>query len=313
MLVARISALLTLLAATFAASVARAEERDAVAAEAVFREGRKAVEDGDYARACPKFEESYRLDPAQGTLLNLADCEEHVGKLASAWVHYRSLLERLPKDDDRRAHANEHWSALDHRLPRLTLTLDTGAPQNARVLRDGVELGPAARDVAMAVDPGPHAVKVRADGRAERSFDIELREGESRALVVAPGGPLALPTVASPATGPVVPSTESGSTRRIAAWVTLGVGAVSLGVGTYFGLHALSKESDSQALCTGDVCRDPSGLDAHTAAQSSALAADVFIGVGIAAVATAAVLIITSKPPPSARALGRRVVLGVSW
>ena len=46
------------------------EGRDPAAAEALFRAARSAVERGDYRSACPKFEESHRLDPAVGTLFN---------------------------------------------------------------------------------------------------------------------------------------------------------------------------------------------------------------------------------------------------
>ncbi len=56
----------------FAAS-ASANQRDPAAAEALFRSGRVAIEKGDYASACPKFEESSRLDPAVGTTCNLPD------------------------------------------------------------------------------------------------------------------------------------------------------------------------------------------------------------------------------------------------
>jgi hypothetical protein len=53
-------------------------------------------------------------------------------------------------------------------------------------------------------------------------------------------------------------------------------------------------------------------VDAHSAARSSALAADVFIGVGIVAVAAGAYLLLTSKAPP-VHAVGRGFVLGASW
>src|SRR6185312_16344577 len=58
-------------------------------AMALFRQGRALAERGDWAGACPLFEESHRLQPdAIGILLNLADCQAHTGKLASAWSNY---------------------------------------------------------------------------------------------------------------------------------------------------------------------------------------------------------------------------------
>src|SRR5687768_2981870 len=63
-------------AIAISAASAGAEPRDAAAAEALFRQGRQAADAGDHAKACEKFKESNRLDPALGTVFNIADCEE---------------------------------------------------------------------------------------------------------------------------------------------------------------------------------------------------------------------------------------------
>src|SRR4051812_28534695 len=71
---------------------------DSISAEALFAAGREAAQRGDYRQACDKFAESQRLDPAPGTLINLGDCNEHLGLLASAWRYYREAADRLPGD-----------------------------------------------------------------------------------------------------------------------------------------------------------------------------------------------------------------------
>ena len=64
--------------------VARADNQ--AAAEALFRKAKALATDGEWAEASPKFAASFELDEQLGTLMNLADCREHLGKLATAWT-----------------------------------------------------------------------------------------------------------------------------------------------------------------------------------------------------------------------------------
>src|SRR6185312_10516239 len=65
---------------------------DEVAAAALFRAGRELVAAGDYAAGCPKFEASLKLHASASTLLNIARCHEHEGRLATAWLDYQRGL-----------------------------------------------------------------------------------------------------------------------------------------------------------------------------------------------------------------------------
>src|SRR6185436_15146558 len=141
-------------------SRAGAQARDAAAGEALFQEGRRLMKAGDFTAACPKLEESLRLDPALGTLVNLASCEEQVGHTATAWQHWRAAADQLPSSDKRRATAVARAGALEKVLPRLTIALGADVSPDAEVKRDGVRLGRASLGLPLPVDPGRHIVIV---------------------------------------------------------------------------------------------------------------------------------------------------------
>jgi hypothetical protein len=82
-----------------------------------------------------------------------------------------------------------------------------------------------------------------------------------------------------------------------------GVAVVGLAAGTYFGLDAFSKHSDSNALCpTANACT-PAGLSANEQSKTSADRATVLFGVSIAALGAAAYLWFSGAPAPASSAI----------
>lgn len=285
---------------------------DPVTAEALFRDGRRAVEVGNYALACAKFDESDHLDPAAGTLLNLADCEQNRGQLARAWQHFEQLYEELPPSDERRAIAEARARLLEKRVPKLRIVLAASGP--ATVKRDDTVLGPASLGVSQPVDPGRHIVVVSSPGRWDHRYELEVGEGQGKELSVAPGDPLQAPgadatstPMPTPTAGaadapseptpspPPPPPASEASPQRTAAYVLGGFGAASLVTGAVFGVTALSQLSSANAHCTGNTCASQDAVNQFHAAQSFALVADVTMGVGIACIATAVVLGLTGS------------------
>src|SRR5262249_39294529 len=88
---------------------------DQATAEALFREARALMLSGKFGDACPKLAESQRLDPGGGTQLLLAQCYEHEGLLASAWLVYSDAIasSRSANRADREKLAREHLAALE--------------------------------------------------------------------------------------------------------------------------------------------------------------------------------------------------------
>src|SRR4051812_44124092 len=115
---------------------------DKALATVLFQEGRALMSGGHVAEACVKLEESQRLDPSGGTLLNLALCHEQEGRLARSWSEFNdaAALARGDGRRDREPAANDHALALAPRLSTLTVIVPAAADVNGlRIERDGRE------------------------------------------------------------------------------------------------------------------------------------------------------------------------------
>ena len=282
-------------------ALAQAEPtRDAAAAETFFAEGRALLKAGRLAEACSKFEASQRLDPANGTLMNLADCYEKVGRLASSWLAFREAAASAEAAGQaaRASHARTRAAGIEPRLCRLRV--DVHPTIVVPVLRDGTTLDRAVWGESVPVDPGTHTVVVRANG-----LDVWTRSVEVSPAT--PGGPCETVSVSIPAipgteilsepTPPpaatTTPARPAGSTapekqapivvtqRSPVPLVVAGVGALGMGVGAIFGLAAKSKWDDAKAKCTPDGCGDESQSLASTARTDATIGSIGVIGGGV--------------------------------
>jgi hypothetical protein len=289
---------------------ARAQGSDPAAADALFQEGRRAMDAGKYEAACAKFRESQRLDPAVGTQFNLADCEERRGHLAESWSLFRAVAEQLPKGDERLAIAKKRAAALEPRLARLTIVTAPSAPPGTTVRRDGVELGAASFGVAIAVDPGAHEVVVTSPGRATQTVVVRLAERESKTIDVAPGAPLPSAPAAEHADAPLAavqpdaPSDAPGSSRRTLAFVIGGVGIAAAAAGAITGGVVLAdkRTADENCPAPSHVCRNRAGAGAVDQGRTLGPVTTVLLVAGAAGIGTGAVLVLTSPGKRSATA-----------
>src|SRR6202023_3380435 len=123
-----------------AASSRPARAGDVATAQVLFDEGRRRMAEHDYANACPKLAESQRLSPAVGTEFNLADCWEHVGKLASSWAAFLDVADLTHRrgEREREQAARQRAAALEPRLGRLIIDVPAARRvANLEVTRDG--------------------------------------------------------------------------------------------------------------------------------------------------------------------------------
>jgi hypothetical protein len=263
---------------------ALAQSSNAAIAETAFTRGKELMAEGKPAEACPKFEESHRLDPSVGALLNLARCYEQLGRTASAWVRYKeaATLARSLGQAERETVARDLAKTLEPKLSRVRIEA-TKRLQTMRITRNGEEVGLALLGDPLPVDPGKLKIEVTAPGYTSWSTEIEIAKESDLKTVLIPE----LKTSQS----------DTGSTPgplRMAAFVLTGVGVGALGVGGVFGGLAIKEKGTADPLCPNKSC-NAEGFGHIETAQSRALASSVLIGVGAAAIGTSVVLFVVSR------------------
>jgi hypothetical protein len=262
------------------AAVAQAADQ----AEEAFQKGRILLNEGRYAEACRNFEESQQADPASGTLLALAYCQELSGLLASALRNYRAAAELAEQEGhaERSAAAKERSRAMAGRVSQLTVIVPVKIAQLAelRVTLNGNELEKARFGRPIPVDGGTHKLEASVAGQPSWAATVAVEsEADQKTLVVEVFAPPAVRTVdgrAQPkAQLPGARGEDEGPSRALTyASVGFAGGAVvGLGLGVGFGLSAHSKNRDSEQ---NGHC-DATGCDAEgTRLRNEALtAADV--------------------------------------
>lgn len=139
-----------------------AADDSAARADALFEEGRTLMASGDNEAACTKFEESQAIRPGIGTLFNLAECHEKIGKLVFAYREYSEVAERtkVALQADREKIARERLVALEARVARVVVTVPD-EHRDAKITLDGQDLPPAAWNVAQPLEPGEHTIKAQ--------------------------------------------------------------------------------------------------------------------------------------------------------
>jgi len=292
----------------FVVGTARAAGSDAstkaAGAETLYEEARRLMKQGDFERACPKFKQSYDLDPGGGTLLNLAECYEKQGKFASAWSTFKEAQVIAQRDgrSERVDYAQKHLAIVEPKLSKITIEVPTEADEpGLTVTLDGAPLGAAAWGVGMPVDPGTHHVVASAPYKTRYEQSVEIDSGSTTLKIpkLADGSAAAVAPRAVDTDTEKKPVADEGTTgragngRRTAGFVIGGVGIVALGVGSYFGLRAFSKWSDREDNCVGGC--NSRAKTASDDAQSAATAANVGIGLGLVAVGVGTYLVLSSK------------------
>jgi hypothetical protein len=279
-------------------------------ADRVFCEGRMAANAGDYTTARARFLESERLEPAPGTLLNVADCEVHLGLLVAAREHFELAASGFPRGDSRRTWAATQASQIEKRLAHLTLRLDPQAPVGTAITMGGSAVDPSAMGHPALADPGAVQIVVTAPGRVARTLTLTLAEGQSLDEVLTVGDPLpateAPPAAAPPSTEPATPAMVRSYPLRPVGYVVAGVGVAGLVAGSVAGILALDKASTMKSHCNTStwVC-DSQGVDAAQSGGTLATVSNISLVAGavLGGVGAYLVFLYSSMEAPAATSL----------
>ena len=288
-------------------ALAAPSRQDVAKADKLFREARTLMSQGKFDVACPKLEESEKLDPAPGTRYQLAVCYEATGRPATALALYLEVadLAKSAGFKDKEKVAREKAEALEPKVPRIVIEVKAARPAGLAITRDGAPVEEAQYNRPILVDPGDYVIEATAPERKPFKTTVAVKGEGARVSV-----PISLIPVEDfsrkEVPEPPPPSSPFGA-QRIAA---IAVGAAGVGgvvAGSVFGMSAkdaYEKAMGDPSLCPTKKTCYPEGKSLVDQAQSDALASTITFIAGGLALAGGVVLFVTA-PSSSAPVKGQ--------
>jgi hypothetical protein len=249
--------------------------QDQAVAQSLYDEAKKLVAAGKVADACPKFEESQRLDPTPVTEFYLADCYDRTGRTASAWTTFLDLAASEHKIGGRKSVerervARERARALESKLSQLVIEVPSAARVTGlAVTRDGTAVREGQWGAPVAVDPGKHTIEASAPGKKAWSTTQEVHGTGTTTVRVEALADVPAPEVvppphpSTPEPSPPPPEQSSASPLKTVGLVAGGVGVAGLIAGGVLGALALSKNSAANSGHCGGALGGPNQCDAQ--------------------------------------------------
>lgn len=282
-------------------------------AKDLFARGRELRTHGDCAGAVALFRKAYTLYPAGlGSLRNIAECEEQIGHYASsrrAWLELKRALltENDPKYAGWSQDAEQAAARLEPKLATLTVDVTARTPEGTaaplrevEVTLNGEELPAALLGTPLERDPGHYVVRAAGPNvQAPQESAVDLTAGVTRraslTVVVSPPGPAdPIPDAGRPLPVSAPPEETSGSSKRTAAWIAIGVGAASLvAMGVSLGVRQAALD-DLDAACGSHRNCSPDLRSTVSRGQTASTLVTVFSVVGGVALTSGLVLLATS-------------------
>jgi hypothetical protein len=293
---------------------------DRESARSLLKEGDRLFAAKDFGGALKAYAGADALMHVPSTSVEVAKAQASLGRLIEARETCLQVARQTPPKSEPRAmtlarkRCDELSRSAEQRIPSLKIQV-TGPTAPPEIAIDGVVIPAGATGLPRRLDPGDHAVVIRATGFAEKRQDVTLKEAESASLEVklepAAGAGTTTPPVAvveppPPQTPPQthdepVATPAHGGGLPTYAWVGFGVAGVGVAVGTVTGLISLGAASDAKKLCTGNACQ-PAAQSKIDSSITFANISNVGFAVGVVGAAIGVVGWLTHRSPEPAHA-----------
>lgn len=157
-------------------------------AESSFLSARKLLKKGRTNEACVLFEKSHALDPALGSLLNLANCREKQGKRAEAFELFNEAAAWAvrKKEKDREQLAVSRVNELRAQLSWLEVSIEDPLPGMLLSI-EGRSWALRSENTVIPADPGKQLLRVMAPGHREWTSSVVIRKATEVVKVRIPG------------------------------------------------------------------------------------------------------------------------------
>jgi hypothetical protein len=273
-------------------------DTDIKAADALFAKG-LALRETNLEQSCGYFRQSLEKNPqAIGTLMNVALCDEKLGKIASAVERFSEARDRAKEGNlpEYATEAEAHLKMLSPDVPKVTIKFLGERPAGTRVLIGERVIASERYDGGklVNVDPGELVIVVSAPGRLAYETKLLINKKEQKAIDV--------------------PELEKGittvrSSRKTIGIITTATGGAAFATGAVLGLVARSIYKKNHDECTpaagGDIC-DPEQQSETERARTIGSVGTVVGAIGLAAAGVGVYLWLTA---PKESSTERRVTI----
>jgi len=258
--------LCSLLLALSPQSALGASDQERAGARAAANAGADAMEQQSWEDAITYFTKAESLVHAPPHLVFIAQAHEKLGRLVEARENYLKVVrEELAADApkafrDAQQTARAELEALEPRVPRVSVVVQGAGELPVKVTMNGDPVPDGLVGVPRPLNPGDYEFQASAEGAQSHPSSLTLREGAKETVVLtlqanSAAGATAGEGATLQADGASMQDSgrqpgQGPSAMRIGSYVSLGVGVLGLGAGTYFALRSSSKRNEANDICS---------------------------------------------------------------